>query len=105
MEGKAKSLVREMMASIETWVKEIVAEAETVAAATGAADRPREAAAPGSGAPGGASVAGAAPGSRYQFERLGYFCVDPDSSEDRLVFNRTVTLKDTWARIQKARKK
>jgi glutaminyl-tRNA synthetase len=40
------------------------------------------------------SVAGAAPGSRYQFERLGYFCVDPDSTADRLVFNRTVTLKD-----------
>jgi len=48
------------------------------------------------------SLAGAVPGSRYQFERLGYFCVDPDSSESRLVFNRTVTLRDTWARIQKA---
>ena len=48
---------------------------------------------------------GAAPGSRYQFERQGYFCTDPDSSEDRLVFNRTVTLKDTWAKIQKAQKK
>ena len=47
------------------------------------------------------SLAGAAPGSRFQFERQGYFCVDPDSSEDRLVFNRTVTLKDTWAKIQK----
>ena len=35
---------------------------------------------------------------RYQFERLGYFCVDPDSQPDRLVFNRTITLKDTWAR-------
>ena len=46
------------------------------------------------------SVAGAAPGTRYQFERLGYFCVDPDSSPGRLVFNRTVTLKDTWARIE-----
>jgi glutaminyl-tRNA synthetase len=44
------------------------------------------------------SVAGATPGTRYQFERLGYFCVDPDSTPDRLVFNRTVTLKDTWAR-------
>ena len=41
---------------------------------------------------------GAAPGSRYQFERLGYFCVDPDSTADRLVFSRTVTLKDTWAK-------
>jgi glutaminyl-tRNA synthetase len=45
------------------------------------------------------SVAGAGPGSRYQFERLGYFCVDPDSSPAALVFNRTVTLKDTWAKI------
>jgi len=48
---------------------------------------------------------GAAPGNRYQFERQGYFCVDPDSSKDRPVFNRTVTLKNTWARIQKAQKK
>ena len=47
------------------------------------------------------SVAGAAAGTRYQFERLGYFCVDRDSSAGRLVFNRTVGLKDTWARIQK----
>jgi glutaminyl-tRNA synthetase len=46
------------------------------------------------------SVRGAAPGTRYQFERLGYFCVDPDSNFTRLVFNRTVTLKDTWARIE-----
>jgi glutaminyl-tRNA synthetase len=46
------------------------------------------------------SVAGAPAGSRYQFERLGYFCVDPDSRSGRLVFNRTVTLKDTWARIE-----
>ena len=45
-------------------------------------------------------VAGAAPGSRYQFERQGYFCVDPDSTADRLVFNRTVGLRDTWAKIQ-----
>ena len=44
------------------------------------------------------SVAGAASGTRYQFERVGYFSVDPDSSADRLVFNRTVTLKDTWAK-------
>ncbi len=47
------------------------------------------------------SVAGAAPGDRYQFERLGYFCVDPDSTADKLVFNRTVTLRDTWAKEQK----
>jgi len=50
------------------------------------------------------SLAGAAPGSRYQFERLGYFCVDPDSSVGKLVFNRTVTLRDPWAKIQKAQK-
>ena len=42
---------------------------------------------------------------RFQFERLGYFCVDPDSSGDKLVFNRTVSLRDTWAKIQKAQKK
>jgi len=41
------------------------------------------------------------PGSRYQFERLGYFSVDTDSSEEKLVFNRTVTLRDTWAKIEK----
>ncbi|MCS6897494.1 MAG: glutamine--tRNA ligase/YqeY domain fusion protein [Nitrospira sp.] len=41
-------------------------------------------------------------GARFQFERQGYFCVDPDSSADRLVFNRTVSLKDTWAKIEKA---
>ncbi len=50
------------------------------------------------------SVRNAAPGSRYQFERMGYFCVDPDSAGDALVFNRTVTLKDTWAKIEKAGK-
>ena len=42
----------------------------------------------------------AAHGTRYQFERLGYFCVDPDSTPEHLVFNRTVTLKDTWAKIE-----
>jgi len=40
------------------------------------------------------SLAGAAPGNRYQFERLGYFCVDPESAPAKLVFNRTVTLRD-----------
>ena len=40
------------------------------------------------------------PGSRYQFQRLGYFCVDPDSTPGRPVFNRTVTLRDTWAKIE-----
>jgi glutaminyl-tRNA synthetase len=48
------------------------------------------------------SLAGAEPGSRYQFLRLGYFCVDPDTTAGTLVFNRTVTLKDTWAKIEKA---
>jgi glutaminyl-tRNA synthetase len=49
-------------------------------------------------------LARAAAGSRYQFERLGYFCVDADSMPGRLVFNRTVSLRDTWAKIaQKAR--
>ena len=47
------------------------------------------------------SLDGAAAGSRYQFERIGYFCVDPDSTNGGLVFNRTVSLRDTWARIQK----
>ncbi|RLG55167.1 MAG: glutamine--tRNA ligase, partial [Candidatus Hydrothermarchaeota archaeon] len=47
------------------------------------------------------SLAGAAPLSRYQFERLGYFCVDLDTTEDKLIFNRTVPLKDTWAKISK----
>ncbi len=49
-------------------------------------------------------MAGAAPGTRVQFERLGYFCVDPDSAAGSLVFNRTATLRDTWARIQKSGK-
>ena len=47
-------------------------------------------------------LAGAAVGRRYQFERQGYFCVDPDSSEGTLVFNRTVALRDTWAKIENA---
>jgi glutaminyl-tRNA synthetase len=47
------------------------------------------------------SVKGAAAGTRYQFERLGYFAVDNDSSADKLVFNRTVTLKDDWVKLQK----
>jgi len=50
------------------------------------------------------SLRGAPEGSRYQFERLGYFCVDPDSSPGKLVFNRTVALRDTWAKIEKAQK-
>jgi glutaminyl-tRNA synthetase len=47
------------------------------------------------------SVANTAPGTRYQFERHGYFAVDKDSRAGSLVFNRTVTLKDTWAKIEK----
>ncbi|HDZ21092.1 hypothetical protein LCGC14_0094640 [marine sediment metagenome] len=47
------------------------------------------------------SLAAAEPGSRYQFERKGYFCVDPDSAADKPIFNRTVTLKDTWAKLKK----
>ena len=46
------------------------------------------------------TLVNAKPGERYQFERLGYFCVDPDSTSSRLVFNRTVALKDTWAKIE-----
>jgi glutaminyl-tRNA synthetase len=42
----------------------------------------------------------AVPGTRYQFERMGYFCVDRDSEAGAPVFNRTITLKDTWARIE-----
>jgi glutaminyl-tRNA synthetase len=47
------------------------------------------------------SLANARAGSRYQFERLGYFCVDPDSKPGSPVFNRTVALKDTWAKVEK----
>ena len=48
------------------------------------------------------ALADAAPGNRYQFERTGYFCVDADSAPGHLVFNRTVSLRDTWGRIEKA---
>ena len=47
----------------------------------------------------------AQPGDRVQFERQGYFCVDLDSKPGALVFNRTVTLRDTWAKIEKSLKK
>jgi glutaminyl-tRNA synthetase len=46
------------------------------------------------------SLAKAEAGDRFQFERLGYFCVDPDTTSERLVFNRTVALRDTWAKIE-----
>ncbi|HRR93170.1 MAG TPA: glutamine--tRNA ligase/YqeY domain fusion protein [Bacteroidales bacterium] len=47
------------------------------------------------------SLSKAEPGSKFQFQRVGYFCVDPDSSNDKLVFNRTVPLKDTWEKVKK----
>ena len=47
------------------------------------------------------SLAEAKCGDKFQFERVGYFCVDKDSTAEKLVFNRTVTLKDTWAKMQK----
>jgi len=50
------------------------------------------------------SLKDVSPGEIYQFERLGYFCVDPDSTEGMPVFNRTVTLRDQWAKIKKASK-
>jgi glutaminyl-tRNA synthetase len=50
------------------------------------------------------SLVAAEPLSRYQFMRLGYFCVDPDTTNNGLVFNRTVTLRDTWAKIQRSAK-
>jgi glutaminyl-tRNA synthetase len=50
------------------------------------------------------SVADAAIGSRFQFERLGYFCLDPDSKPDALVFNRTATLRDSWLKAQQKAK-
>jgi len=52
------------------------------------------------------SLASAAPGDRFQFERTGYFCVDPVDSSDRApVFNRTATLRDTWAKISEKEKR
>jgi glutaminyl-tRNA synthetase len=51
------------------------------------------------------SLAHAAAGTRYQFERLGYFCADPDSAPGKPVFNRTVALKDTWAKVEKKAEK
>jgi len=50
------------------------------------------------------SLAAAAPGAPLQFLRLGYFCLDPDSADGKLVFNRTISLRDTWARIERAQK-
>ncbi len=50
------------------------------------------------------SLTSAKAGDKFQFERLGYFCVDKDSSPGKLVFNRAVTLRDTWAKIEKKKK-
>ena len=49
-------------------------------------------------------IRGAAPGAHYQFERVGYFCVDKDSTPERFVLNRTTQLRDTWAKIEKSQK-
>ncbi len=51
------------------------------------------------------SLVGVSHGTRYQFLRIGYFCVDPDTTVDKLVFNRTVPLRDSWAKIQRGQKK
>ena len=51
------------------------------------------------------SLAEAKPGEKFQFERNGYFCADPDGTPGKPVFNRTVTLRDTWAKIQKRSQK
>ena len=47
------------------------------------------------------SLATAPVGGHYQFERVGYFCVDPDTTPGSLVFNRTLPLKDSWSKIEK----
>src|SRR5499427_2205457 len=51
------------------------------------------------------SLKAAEPLDRFQFERQGYFCLDPDTTNEKIVFNRTVTLRDTWAKIEKSLKK
>jgi glutaminyl-tRNA synthetase len=51
------------------------------------------------------SLASVQPGERFQFERMGYFCADLDSKPGGLVFNRTATLRDTWAKIEKSLKR
>jgi glutaminyl-tRNA synthetase len=47
------------------------------------------------------SLADAKAGEPFQFERVGYFCLDPDSADGKLIFNRTLALKDTWAKIER----
>jgi glutaminyl-tRNA synthetase len=51
------------------------------------------------------SLAKAIPGERFQFERQGYFCIDLESTPGNIVFNRTITLRDTWAKIKNKMKK
>jgi glutaminyl-tRNA synthetase len=51
------------------------------------------------------SLAEAAQMEKFQFERLGYFCVEKDSTKEKLVLNRTVPLRDTWAKVEKSEKK
>jgi glutaminyl-tRNA synthetase len=51
------------------------------------------------------SLAGVKPGEKFQFERKGFFCVDLDSTPEHLVFNQTVPLRDTWAKIDGEKKK
>ena len=50
------------------------------------------------------SLARTQPGDRFQFERQGYFCTDPDSTDEIPVFNLTVNLRDTWSKIEKKTK-
>ncbi len=67
--------------------------------------QPRFAAHPQTGCKVEPSLADARPGAQFQFERKGFFCVDPDSKPGHLVFNQTVPLRDTWAKIEEGRKK
>ena len=48
------------------------------------------------------SLKDAQPMDKFQFQRLGYFCVDKDSTSEKLIFNRTVTLRDSWAKMNKS---
>jgi glutaminyl-tRNA synthetase len=50
------------------------------------------------------SLVAATPENRYQFLRMGYFCLDPETTPEKLVFNRTVPLRDSWAKIQRGQK-
>jgi glutaminyl-tRNA synthetase len=50
------------------------------------------------------SVRSATPGASFQFERMGYFCVDKESAQQHLIFNRSVSLRDSWAKMEKGQK-